>query len=152
MFFIQDLIHPYRSFQSLSTECFPDLSLPSETKDYILQFLVLNCFFDIPKTLLQNLGMAYFTVKQYFINKDHFLVIDDPNGEKLTDIVTHIREQYRNFNLQVPFTITQPTNIVQKYEDLFDNIKFINTCIFLVRQLCNIDVDTIVSKLETITL
>jgi hypothetical protein len=152
MFFVQDFIRPYMSFRNLSSKCFPDLNLPDDVKQFVTQYLVLNCFFDNSKHLLENLGIAYFTVKQYFIHKHPFFIVDDPDGEKRASIISYIRSHFQTLNLCVPLSINQPSDIIQNLNDFFDDTKVINTCIFLVCEFCTIDTNSLVSELEPVTL
>jgi len=76
-YFIQPFIYPLTSMQNFKPVFLKDLQITDNDKRYILNFIILNVFFESYDDLWKNLGMSYFTVRNYFESNPDFIIVKD---------------------------------------------------------------------------
>jgi hypothetical protein len=145
-FSIQSLIVPYVSLVNLRPTIFPDLKATNDQKDYLLQnALILNGFFDNSQDLLANIGISYYTIKDYFKNQG-FLIIDDPDYKIRKDIISFIHEHFDGIEIKLPLNQNMSYNdamIIQSLDDFYNTEKILNTAYYLAKKYAKTNFDTV---------
>jgi hypothetical protein len=144
-YFIQDLIHPYAYLDDLRIDLFKDLNIDTDLKLQALDYLVLNVWFDFPEKQVVNLGLAYYTLRQYFQENEDFLVIDDPNFSLREEVLANISQMFPSLQLKIPFLIESPPKeqIIQSIDDFQNGTKILNTALYLTLKYCRPNLDSI---------
>jgi len=144
-YFVQTLIHPYVHLENLQVELFQELDLDHRIKQHILNFLVLNVWFDNFEKQIVDLGLAYYTIRQYFENNDDFIIINDPEFTLRKEALTHINRFFPSLELKIPFYIQSPPKdrIIQSFEDFKDGSKILNTALYLTLKYCKPNLQTV---------
>jgi len=151
-FMIQDLIHPYVQLQNFKPVIFPECQISDSSKQYALNVMILNVFFDNPKDLLDNLDLEYYTLKTY-LQQQNFIIVEDSDYKRLKEAQMYIHQKFSKWEMKIPLahvTYNQ-AKIIQTYEDLFDSEKIIHTALYLIKRFCRTNFDTIELHYETCT-
>ena len=151
-YFVQSLIHPYAYLDNLEIELFKGLNLDYDTKQQALNFLVLNVWFDNFEKQIVDLGLAYYTVKQYFENNDDFIIVVDPEFTLREEALAHITRFFPSLELKIPFYTKSPPKdrIIQSFEDFKDGSKILNTALYLTLKYCKPNLQTIACNFEQV--
>ena len=132
-YFVQPFMYPFASLENLHTKFLKDLEITDSDKQYLTNFLILNVFFDSYNDLWKNLGMSYFTIRDYFKSNSDFIIVKDETRNLYLKAKTFIDNVFRSFILKIPVINPLPDKrlVVSSYDDLFDKNKVLNTAIYL---------------------
>jgi len=154
-YFVQEFIHPYVGLNNFQPELLPDLEITPEDKEYLKQYLLFNVFFHNYEDQWKNLGLAYFTARNYFESNDDFIIVDDPDRSLYVKAITFINENFSGLQLRIPLVYEIPSKqlIISSYEDIFDKSKVYNTVVYLLLKYAKMNIPTVtfdVQQSETV--
>lgn len=137
-FFVQNPVLPYVGLKNLQYTYIWDLTdVDEETKKYTLNsFVILNTLFDMPK-LRSDLGMAYYSLVDYFKSKSFLRIVTDDTGQLYKQCKVAVLNVLSNVRYLLPVGYNiQTNNIIRSNDDFSDRTKVLETSMLLAYYYC----------------